>query len=398
VYSSLLKEKPLDTYKFLNNFVHKNIKTINEWLFFEYQGKQRPIYSSVDIRNAGFKVAPVDTNLFPAGFNNLDAIGSKAAQTEFAHFLGQYWPKATKILIIPENFTRNLNYFKNLFALKNLLSFNDLEIMLGSPFIDDIQEINENFKLTIYPLKLAKNKITLQNGWKPDLIILNNDLTSGVPEILQNITQPIIPKFSKGWHSRRKHTHFEAYNRVIERFSSEFKLDPWLISTFAKKCGQLDFRSKNGLECIAFAVEKLIHQIKQKYNEYNITSEPYIYVKANNGTFGIGIMTVKSGEDLLNINKKKRHSMNVIKEGVQNREVIIQEGVPTLDYQGGTASENIGYLVNGKIISVIKRSNSKRDQYTNLNSLEATFSSNSNYKYGIETLVAELATIATLYE
>ena len=30
-----------------------------------------PFYSSVDLRNAGFKLAPVDTNLFPGGFNNL---------------------------------------------------------------------------------------------------------------------------------------------------------------------------------------------------------------------------------------------------------------------------------------------------------------------------------------
>ncbi|MFN7402500.1 MAG: glutamate--cysteine ligase, partial [Alphaproteobacteria bacterium] len=30
-----------------------------------------PFYSSVDLRHAGFKLAPVDTNLFPAGFNHL---------------------------------------------------------------------------------------------------------------------------------------------------------------------------------------------------------------------------------------------------------------------------------------------------------------------------------------
>jgi len=29
-----------------------------------------PFYSSVDLRNSGFKLALVDTNLFPAGFNN----------------------------------------------------------------------------------------------------------------------------------------------------------------------------------------------------------------------------------------------------------------------------------------------------------------------------------------
>jgi glutamate--cysteine ligase len=30
------------------------------------------LFGSVDLRNAGFKLAPVDTNLFPGGFNNLN--------------------------------------------------------------------------------------------------------------------------------------------------------------------------------------------------------------------------------------------------------------------------------------------------------------------------------------
>ena len=42
------------------------------WLRQQWQTVDAPFYSSVDVRNSGFKVAPVDTNLFPAGFNNLN--------------------------------------------------------------------------------------------------------------------------------------------------------------------------------------------------------------------------------------------------------------------------------------------------------------------------------------
>ena len=55
--------------------------SIHQWLL-KYEGsKELPLYSSVDIRDAGFKVGVVDTNIFPAGFNNLcphgleDAVG-----------------------------------------------------------------------------------------------------------------------------------------------------------------------------------------------------------------------------------------------------------------------------------------------------------------------------------
>src|SRR3546814_17885295 len=44
---------------------------IETWFRQQWQHTAPPFYSSVDLRNAGFKLAPVDTNLFPGGFNNL---------------------------------------------------------------------------------------------------------------------------------------------------------------------------------------------------------------------------------------------------------------------------------------------------------------------------------------
>ena len=44
---------------------------IEHWLRGQWQDHVVPFYCSVDLRNSGFKLAPVDTNLFPGGFNNL---------------------------------------------------------------------------------------------------------------------------------------------------------------------------------------------------------------------------------------------------------------------------------------------------------------------------------------
>jgi glutamate--cysteine ligase len=44
---------------------------IERWFRLAWNEQTPPFYSSVDVRNAGFKLAPVDTNLFPGGFNNL---------------------------------------------------------------------------------------------------------------------------------------------------------------------------------------------------------------------------------------------------------------------------------------------------------------------------------------
>lgn len=41
---------------------------IERWLRMEWQDHTPPFYASVDLRNAGFKLAPVDTNLFPGKY------------------------------------------------------------------------------------------------------------------------------------------------------------------------------------------------------------------------------------------------------------------------------------------------------------------------------------------
>src|ERR1035437_4255375 len=46
--------------------------SIEHWLRAQWPKRATPFYSSVDLRNSGFQLAPVDTNLFPAGFNNLN--------------------------------------------------------------------------------------------------------------------------------------------------------------------------------------------------------------------------------------------------------------------------------------------------------------------------------------
>ena len=53
---------------------------IEHWFRRQFAEHVPPFYGSVDLRNSGFKLAPVDMNLFPGGFNNLgrDAANSLA--------------------------------------------------------------------------------------------------------------------------------------------------------------------------------------------------------------------------------------------------------------------------------------------------------------------------------
>ena len=55
----------------LEQRVLDSMPAIERWFRLEWMEHTPPFYSSVDIRNAGFKLAPVDTNLYPGAWHNL---------------------------------------------------------------------------------------------------------------------------------------------------------------------------------------------------------------------------------------------------------------------------------------------------------------------------------------
>ena len=51
--------------------VLESMPATERWFRLEWMEHTPTFYAAVDLRNAGFKLAPVDTNLFPSGFNHL---------------------------------------------------------------------------------------------------------------------------------------------------------------------------------------------------------------------------------------------------------------------------------------------------------------------------------------
>ena len=103
-----------------------------------------------------------------------------------------------------------------------------------------------------------------QNGlcFIPDLIIVNNDLSSGAPEILKGVTQTIVPKTGQGWYRRKKSIHFDAYVELAKQFAEAFGLDWWRIAAIHHKCGRINFRERKGIDCVALGTiegEKCLH-------------------------------------------------------------------------------------------------------------------------------------------
>lgn len=382
---------------------------ITAWMDARRMESGAPFYSSVDLRHAGYKLAPVDTNLFPAGFNKLSGAALQRASVHARARFTRCNQPITRVLLIPENHTRNQGYLDNLGALKSVLEAAGAEVVIGSLAAQPGQPIalqtSAGMDLLQQPLVRERSMLATESGFVPQMIVLNNDLTSGLPEVLRGVSQPIQPRPSQGWHRRRKSIHFDAYAKLVREFADAFALDPWLLDSVSHKCGRVNFGERQGLECVAMGVEKVLHNVRSKYAEYGITDEPYVYVKSDAGTYGMGIMTVKSGDEMLELNKKLRNKMNVIKEGVQSTEVVIQEGIPTIDVVDGAPAEPMLYLMDGHAVGGAYRVNRERDAQGNLNATGMEFvgmcdegedgkAKMPSCHFGALGLIAELASLA----
>src|ERR1700757_1965198 len=102
------------------------------WFRLEWQEHTPPFYCSVDLRNAGFKLAPVDTNLFPGAFNNLPLeVLPLAVQAAMAS-IEKICPDAKNLLVIPERHTRNAFYLENVARLAAIMRQAGLNVRFGT--------------------------------------------------------------------------------------------------------------------------------------------------------------------------------------------------------------------------------------------------------------------------
>src|SRR4029450_4063562 len=105
---------------------------IERWFRTQWQEHAVPFYASVDLRNAGFKLAPVDTNLFPGGFNNLNPAFLPLCVQAIQAAVERVCPDARGILLVPENHTRNTYYLRNVATLAGILRQAGMRVRIGS--------------------------------------------------------------------------------------------------------------------------------------------------------------------------------------------------------------------------------------------------------------------------
>jgi glutamate--cysteine ligase len=328
-----------------------------------------PIYSSMDVRDAGWKISVVDVNIFPAGWNNLTAKDSLNASERFRNFFINKFGSTSltqklQIGLVPESHTSNLGYLENIYGLKEILKAAGVDVNLiwsGDPIPKPwkVKTLKGN---TLEYLPAAEALSQCQ------AVILNHDMSGGIPKILQNVTLPIFPSTGLGWFRRRKSNHqkiFESLLFQIKKIIPEF--DPFFFSPVTVSLENIDFSSDESTQRLHETGLKFLEGLDVEYQKRNIPERPRFFIKNDSGTYGMGVLSVKNVDDLKEIPRKMKNKMKVGKDSIPITRVIMQETIPTgLTYNTGTgtssqwvSAEPVVYIVDGNPVGGFLRVHGK---------------------------------------
>ena len=361
----------------LEQRVLDSMPAIERWFRLEWMEHTPPFYSSVDVRNAGFKLAPVDTHLHPDGWNNLTPEMLPLAVQAAMAAIEKICPEARNLLVIPENGNVSSSYLANLVQLQRIFNMAGLNVRLGS--IDPSIKKSTTFSLqngesvTLEPVIRSKRRLGLKD-FDPCSILLNNDLSAGVPGILEDIyEQYLLPPLHAGWPTRRKSTHFKCYEEVAKRLGKLLGVDSWLINPFFDRCHNINVATDDGVNCLQSKVDAVLTRIKRKYKEYGIKEKPFVVVKADHGMHQLGIMTVRETRDLQTIQQRMSALANENPSSGVVHDFLVQEGVQTQERVNDAVAEPVIYMMDRYVVGGFYRVHAGRGVDETLNTPGAGF-------------------------
>jgi glutamate--cysteine ligase len=351
---------------------------LEEFFLQESKGLTPPFYLSCDIRHSGKKIAVIDTNLFPAGFNNLCNSYSRQAVRSIRNYFNKYYSTIQKIIILSEEHTRNRFYLENVDRLCSLLESADLQVRvayIGSEISAPRLEVplNGDRVLKMERLEIRDGQAAAGN-FVAQLVVSNNDFSQGVPSALIPLMEKIIPPPQLGWHQRRKSTHFAFLQETVTKMAAVLEMDPWFLMGLYRSVPLKDLTSPQELQNLADQVGALLGEVQKKYRQYDINDPPYAFIKNEAGTYGMGVWDVSDSDEVLRMNRRTRNKLQSAKGGVTPEAFLIQEGIPTADFYSNLPIEPVIYMVGFEPIGGFFRMNTQRDAMSSLNTPGMIFS------------------------
>jgi len=360
--------------------IHKKLiercQAVGDWFESKSQGLQFPFYSSYDIRDSGQKIVPVDANLFPAGFNNICIEDKEDAVEIVQTYFYQHHPEIWRdIGLITEEHTNNSFYWENVCAIKGLLTQAGANVRVALPraLSEPLQLKTASGKdITVFGSERLGPSLKI-DGHQPKLLILNNDFSDSYEEWAKDLDTPMNPPRELGWYQRRKFNFFKQYNQLATEFADLIGIDPQSVEVMTEEYDGFDVADEKSRKDLAAKVDDFLADLSKRYQKIGLDQRPFAFVKNNAGTYGLAVIRVSSGSEILNWNYKSKKKMKAAKGGREVTSLIIQEGVPTRFVDANGTAEPCIYMVGSNLVGGFLRTHTEKSGEDNLNSPGAVY-------------------------
>lgn len=392
----------------LEQRVIDSMPATERWFRLEWMEHTPPIYSAVRLRNAGFKIAPINADLFPGGWDRLTPEMLPLAVQAAMAAIEKICPEARNLLIVPDGQNHSPQYLRNLVQLQRVFHMAGLNVRVGSisPEIKKttVIDLPDGENIAVEPVLRERGRLGLKN-FDPCTILLNNHLSAGAPGILEELHgQYLLPPLHAGSSVRRRSNHCRSYEEVSKRFGKLLGIDPWLIQPMFSR---VDLGGASvGIDALQASTDALLGKIRRKYKEYGIQEKPFVLVRADNSASGMEVTAVRDAKELeawMELPKLQSSSVSVlVQEGVLAQERIEQAVAEPMVYMLDRYVVGGGYHIIPGERAVDKKANALNDDFVPLafqssQHLPQSGASAPNrfYMYGV---IARLAMLAASYE
>lgn len=364
----------------LHQAIVARLPQIRDWFQAKRSEVDLPFYSSYDIRDSGFKIVNVDANIYPAGFNNICQTDRESAPELVRYYIERHYGKGIKkLMLITEEHTNNPYYWENVYSLNEILSGAGLSVCVAIPRLYEKTGKDRSAMISASGRSVEVVSVNVSGGrihcacFEPDLIVSNNDFSEFYQEWGERLDVKLNPPRELGWWQRKKSNYFKHYNDLVGEFAKIADVDPWLLTVETELFTQFDISDPTSREKLAERVESMLDRMKKQYASRGIQEAPVTFVKNNAGTYGLAVMRVASGDEVLSLNNRARTKMKAAKGGREVEEVIIQEGVPSIVQAEGITAEPTLYLFGCQLAGGFLRTHSEKGPTESLNSPGAVY-------------------------
>jgi glutamate--cysteine ligase len=402
----------------LEQRILESMPVIERWFRLEWMEHTPPFYTAVDVRNAGFKLSPVATHLFPSGWHHLTPQMLPLAVQAAMAAIEKICPEARNLLIVPDNQLSEAD-LASLAQLSQVFRMAGLNVRLGSisPELNAPKTVQVPGvgPVTLEPAVRSRHRLGLTD-FDPCTILLNNDLASGVPGILEELhEQYLLPPLHAGWDTRRMSRHFEVYEELAKRFGKQLGVDHWLLTPVVPTTGAIDLASPVGLEALRAQVDGVLARIRRKFKDYAVNEKPFVVVRSDNGRRQWEPFSVRDPKEIDAAVAQRLPALAASAHGTRV-ELLVNEGLLTQERVSEHPAEPTVYMMDRYVVGGFYRVQTMRQRDDGLMPASAAYEPlafaggaplpqpgaapgasepNRFYMYGV---VARLAMLAAAYE